>query len=189
MKVKLSDDEIKKYSLYEIESERVEIGMRKGLWQLMDIAKARHGFSLSGEKLLIQFYKTDLGGELFVTKLSRQSQRAEKLLDGASNITLLKEESLILRFADADSVIRALLVLGASEPYGAQLYFSDDECYYLVCTVRGGAFSDIGFLSEFGEQVPEEVFPAILEHSRLLAKNGELSQFFSSKERNSGASD
>lgn len=175
MKVKLSDEEIKKYSLADIEAERVDAGMRKGLWQLIDIAKEKHGFSFDGEKMLVQFYKTDFGGELFITKLVRQPQKSEKLLEGASNITLLREKKTVFRFSNADSVIRALLVRGFDVPHRCELYLSDDECYYLILTERSESASYVNCLSEYAEEVPECLLSSILEHSKFLGGADELS--------------
>ena len=175
MKVKLTFEEIKKYSLTDMEAERVDSGTRKGLWQLMDIAKEKHGFKLNGEKMLVQFYKTDFGGELFVTKLVKESARTEKMLEGATNITLLKENRSIYRFSDADSVIRALLRCARLLPATAELYYSDDRFYYLMLTVRRDSITDTDFLSEYGEQIPQALASSILEHSRLLGGTDELS--------------
>ena len=177
MKVKLSEDEVKRYSLSDIESERVETGMRKGLWQLIDIAKERHGFSCSGEKLLVQFYKSDLGGELFITKLLRQTGKSEKLLDGASNITLLFERRSIYKFTDADSLIRSLIACNDDIPDTARLYFSDEGCYYLIFTTRPDGATDVNLFSEYGEPVSEALMPSILEHSVLLGDSRELASF------------
>ena len=178
MKVKLSYEEIKKYSLADIESERVDSDMRKGLWQLIDIAKERHGFSFGAEKLLVQFYKTDFGGELFITKLLKQTPKSEKLLEGASNVTLLREKQVIYRFYDADSVIRAIMSRGSEISCSFELYLSDDECYYLILTARGDSISDVICLSEYAEEVSDCLYASIIEHSRFLGSTAELSCFF-----------
>ena len=176
MKLRLSDDEIKKYSLSAIESDSVDSGSRKGLWQLIDIAKEKHGFSFGGEKLLVQFYKTDTGGELFITKLLKQSEKSERILESAENITLLREKRKIYRFTDADAVICAIRSSMSELPHSTELYFSDDGCYYLVFIVRYGGAAQLVSLCEYGNEVDECCMASVTEHSTRLGGAVELSE-------------
>lgn len=178
LKVRLSEEEIVKYSLADIDSEKVEKGMRRGLWQLIDIAKERCGFAFSGEKLLVQFYKTEGGGELFITKLVYRSQKTEKLLEGASNVTLLNEKYEIFRFLTADMVIRAFERLKKLRYEEISLYYSDDGCFYVTVTTREGDTSVSSPLLEYGEEIAGNMISAVIEHSKLIGTSDTLAPLF-----------
>lgn len=176
LKISLSAEEIEKYTLSDDDKTSDEPGMRKSFWRILDIARDKCGFNASGEKVLIQFYKTSGGGEMFVTRLGKLTGTAEKTLAASPNVTMLSSQQVIYSFSEINNLIGAVKQLCPSSLEKCALYFCDNKLYYLVAEERVGRskLSELSVLSEYGESVSPTLIQYIIEHSVKISENGAL---------------
>ncbi len=176
LKISLSADEIEKYTLSDDDKLCDEPGVRKSFWRILDIAREKCGFNASGEKVLIQFYKTSAGGEMFVTKLGKLTGAAEKTLVSSPNVTMLSSRHVIYSFSDVNNLIGAVKQLSMSALEKCSLYYCDNKLFYLVTEERLGRskLSELSVLSEYGEAVPAALMHYIAEHSVKTFENSAI---------------
>ena len=175
----MSPDDLKEYSLDTSVTSYDDPQLRRTFWRLLDLARERCGFSAAGERVLIHFYPSGDGGELFVTKLGKLSSDAERSVGASRSVALLVSRRAIYRFPDASSLIELSRRLPESiREKPAWLYYSDDECYYLVIEERGGGnvLSELSFFGEFSREVSHTLELYIKEHARLISDGDVLSQ-------------
>ena len=172
LKIMLNGSEVECYGIDEESSDYRDPRVRRAFWKILDRAKEECGFSVTGEKLLIQYYPSKSGAEIFVTKLGKLSLGTERTLSGADSVAMLSSRNMIYRFENTD-VLRRLsreLVRRASDS-GADAYLCDDGYYYLFFEERseGGSVSPFTLIGEFGEEIPQNMDSYIKEHSEPVA--------------------
>ena len=177
LKITLTAEEIEKYSLSEDERINDSPETRRTFWRILDAARGECGFETNGEKVLIQFYKTQSGGELFVTKLGKLTSSTERALSSSRSVTLLSSRFSIYSFKTLNDLIEVIKRLTRQASDKLSLYYGDDGLYYAVCEERGGKskLSDFSILSEYGDELPETLISYIIEHSKKISN---INEFF-----------
>ena len=179
LKILMNAEDLKEYSLDTSVTSYDDPQLRRTFWRLLDLARERCGFSAAGERVLIHFYPSGDGGELFVTKLGKLSSDAERSVSTSRSVALLVSRHAIYRFPDSASLIELARRLpeGIREK-SARLYYCDDECYYLVLEERGGGntLSELSFFGEFAREVSHTLEPYVIEHACLISDGDVLLQ-------------
>ena len=162
----LDKDEMKKFGLDKEELDYSEPAVRNSFWQILDIASVECGFSTKGEKVLIQFYPSKTGGEIFITKLGSLSKSAERSISSSSKVAMLSSETKIFRFDDLNSIVSAVHVNFSNLTDSVKAYLAENGYYYLVLEERNN--SKLGVMSEFASEVPKELEAYIRERSKII---------------------
>jgi negative regulator of genetic competence, sporulation and motility len=174
LKIMMSAEDMREYGIDAEASDYDNPAVRRSFWRILDAARDACGFSVSGDKLLIQFYPSGSGSELFVTKLGRIGGGAERNLSNNRNVAMLTSKYSIYRF-DTLSDLKALSqrLGGRVKDIKSDAYLGDDGAYYLIIEERSvsGQISDFALLCEYGTELPYSMIPYVLEHSRLVSKD------------------
>ena len=168
LKIMLSAAEVKEYGIEGERSDYRDPGIQRAFWRILDRAGEECGFKVKGDKLLIQYYPSKSGGEIFVTRLGKISAGIERNIATSDSITMLSSRNMIYRFESYDSLEQLSLGLMRTRAEGAaDLYLCEDGCYYLFFEERCdlGAISPFSLISEFGEEMPQNLESYIKEHS------------------------
>lgn len=174
IKIMLSPEDMKRYSLNAEELDYNDQKTRVKVWRILDHIKKNHGFDPEGDKLLIQFYPSkDGGAELFVTKLSGLSKGNEKFISKSGNVTVLDSKRTMYCFDSLEDLIQASkIIYGTDKIKDSELFYSESDGYYLEITERGasrlGEISEFAILLEFASKTPKEKIPYITEHCKQL---------------------
>lgn len=183
LKIMMTQDDMKDF---EIDTKDIECDTaqnKKALWRVLDEANSKCDFSVSGDKVLIQFYPSSDGCELFVTKLGRLRADAEKSIARSQNISMLTSSRCIYRFCSIGDVLKLSRALSKENgEVVTDLYFSEDGMFYLVVEERC-VCSGIGILErigDFGVSVPYNMLTYIIEHSQKISQNGKALRDFAS---------
>ena len=171
MKVMLSADEVKRYGIEDEKSDYRDPSVRKAFWNILDRAREECGFKVLGDKLLIQYYPSRCGAEIFVTRLGKISLGVERSISATDSVAMLSSKNMIYRFEDPDALLRLLRQIKSSSPDAVgDVYLSDDGCYYLFFEERCdfGTLSPFSVISEFADEVPQIMALYIKEHSEPI---------------------
>ena len=174
----MTPEDMKEYSLDASVTSYDDPAIRRTFWRILDVSRERCGFDATGEKVLIHFYPSGEGSELFVTKLGKLPAEAERSVSGSHSVAFLTSKNTIYRFPDASSLITLSRKLPpATRERRSRLYYCDDDYYYLILEDRGGrgAPSELALLGECARELPYTLEPYISEHSRILADGNALS--------------
>lgn len=172
LKIMLSSSEVKRYG---IESEKTDYQnpeIRKAFWKILDKASEECGFKVRGDKLLIQYYPSKCGAEIFVTRLGKISLGIERNIAASDSITMLSSKNMIYRFESLEILARLCREMTRnSAKTNADLYHSEDGCYYLFFEERSDTslLSPFSIISEFGDEVPQNMESYIKEHSEPIS--------------------
>ncbi len=172
LKIMLSAEEVASYGIESEIADYRDPEIRRSFWRILDRARDECGFKVTGEKLLIQYYPSRSGAEIFVTKLGKISSGMERSLCGSDSIAMLTSKNMIYRFDSIDSLHRLCReIVRSCEDAKGDVYFSEDGCYYLFFEERSDyrALSPFSVISEFGEEIPQNISSYIKEHSEPLA--------------------
>ena len=168
IKVKVSKADMKEMDVDFCASEPCDVKMRRSLWRLMDIANTECGFNTSGARLLLQFYKTAEGSEIFITKIGKSSVRIERSVAKTQNAAMLCSRRILCRIYDVSALIKLFRNLPQeSLEIAAELYYCQETGgLYLIYDDRFvGEINDLDRIFEFSVQIPAVVEPYIREHS------------------------
>ena len=177
LKITLTPEEMTEYNIDPNDSDYENPKTRRAFWRILDVARERCGFKMSGDKLLIQFYPAAAGGEIFVTKLGKIASGAERTISKSGNVAMLSSRHAIYRFSDFSSLLTVARALSdEAKERQSKLYFSEDGNYYLFMEERNtsGFFSELTILGEFASEVPGNLEPYITEHSEAVAEQNAL---------------
>ncbi|MBO7304950.1 MAG: adaptor protein MecA [Clostridia bacterium] len=172
LKIMMSREDMKKY---EIDGDNIDYDdpkVRRSFWRILDAAREACGFEASGDKVLIQFYPSKEGSEIFVTKLGLISSGAERTIVKSSKVAMLTTKRSIYKFSSFSSLVIAAKIISRGEYEGQpRAYFDERGFYYLIADERRGyneRASDISAISEYGGQIPENLASYISEHSNEI---------------------
>ena len=143
--------------------------IRRAFWRILDKAREEVGFDVAGDKVLIQFYPAKDGCEIFVTKLGLISSSAERTISKSSRVAMLHTKRSIYKFTSFGDLISAIRIIEPDylekEP---RVFFDEEENFYIMSERRmcsGKNSSEFSRLSEYGNEIPENLAPYIMEHS------------------------
>ena len=169
LKIMMSKEDMIKY---EIDGEDIDYDnpkVRRSFWRILDAAKESCGFNVAGDKILIQFYPSKDGSEVFVTKLGILSDGAEKAISKSSKVAMLTTKRAIYQFSSFKSLVTAAKIIKNEElERRPKAYFDESGAYYIIADERRGASgknSEITPISEFGKELPSTISGYVAEHS------------------------
>jgi len=162
LKIMLDKSEMRKFGLDKDDIDYSDSGVRDAFWKILDIASCECGFQAKGEKILIQFYPSKSGGEIFITKLGLLSKSAERSLSSSPRVAMLSSDVRIYRFDDLASIVTAVHISKNALPEKIKAYSGERGEYYLVFEERGSALS---LMSEFATEIPRELEAYISERT------------------------
>ena len=168
MKIMLNAEEVRCYGIESEKSDYRDPVIRKAFWKILDRASEECGFKVTGDKLLIQYYPSKSGAEIFVTKLGKISLGVERSISATDSVAMLSSRNMIYRFENLEELGRLCKQIhkSISESSG-DVYFSEDGCYYLFFEERSdfSTLSPFSIVSEFAEEIPQTMEVYIKEHS------------------------
>lgn len=168
LKIMLDASEVAEYGIESENSDYRDPRVRRAFWRILDRACDECGFKVKGEKLLIQYYPSGNGAEIFVTRLTRLAPGIERTLTDSESVTMLSSKNSIYRFENMEEIVRLSREMQRNRvSCRSDLYLSEDGYYYLFFEERseGNKISPFFVVSEFGEEVPATLELYIKEHS------------------------
>ena len=171
LKIILSEEDLADYSLEGALSLPDTPKHRRSYRALLDGAARECGFSAKGDRILIQIYPTDEGGEMLVSKLTRLTQASERSLAASPSVALMGMGQRIFMFDSIGALLSVLrrLELGGS-PRG-EVFFSDGGEYYLVIEEDILDSSPLP-LAEYGTPLSPAAYPYVREHMKRIGGEG-----------------
>ena len=163
LKIMLDKAEMKKFGLDRADIDYSEAEVRCAFWDILDIAAKECGFKAKGEKVLIQFYPSKSGGEIFITKLGLLSKSAERSLSASQRITMLSSEIKIYKFENLSAISAALRVSASRLPEKIKVFSGEGGEYYLIFEERNTKAASV--MSEFGVEIPSKLEAYIAERT------------------------
>ena len=163
LKIMLDKAEMQKFGLDKEDLNYSLPEVRSSFWNILDIAAKECGFSTKGEKILIQFYPSKSGGEIFITKLGLLSKSAERSISSSQRVTMLSSEMKIYKFEDLASIVTAVHINLSKLPEKIKAYSADSGEYYLIFEER--SLGSLSLMSEFGTEIPSELDSYIAERT------------------------
>ena len=176
LKVMMSAADMIEYGIDPKDAEYENPKTRQAFWRVLDAASSMCGFNVAGDKLLIQFYPSAEGSELFVTKLGRIGTNAERSILKSQNVTMLASKYTVYKFSDVLPMVDLVKKFNEdSVKAEADLYFCEDGNFYLTLEERSlcGGLGGLSVLGEFATEVPYALIPYIIEHSKKISNNGD----------------
>ncbi len=169
LKIMMSRDDMKKYG---IDGDNIDYDnpkIRRSFWRILDVARSECGFEASGDKVLIQFYPSKDGCEIFVTKLGLISAGAERTIAKSSKVAMLSTRRAVYKFPSFSSLVSAAKIIESEEcERPPKAYFDEQGSYYIIADERRGPIghaSEISPINEYGREIPENLAAYISEHS------------------------
>lgn len=172
MKIMLTAEEVISYGIESDKSDYSDPAVRKAFWKILDRAREECGFKVTGEKLLIQYYPSRCGAEIFVTRLGKISLGVERSISGAESVAMLSSKNMIYRFESLEELSRLCREIKNSVGgHTGDVYLSEDGCYYLFFEERCdyGTLSPFSIVTEFAEEIPQTMEIYIKEHSEAVS--------------------
>ena len=172
LKIMMNRDDMKKYGIDGDDIDYDNPKIRRSFWRILDVAKERCGFESSGDKVLIQFYPSKEGSEIFVTKLGLLSAGAERTIAKSNKVAMLSTKRAVYKFHSFDSLLSVARIIEYDEcERQPRVYFDECGCYYIIFEQRRelvGRESEISPIIEYGREIPETLAPYITEHSKEI---------------------
>lgn len=169
LKIMMNRDDMKKYG---IDGDNIDYDnpkIRRSFWRILDVARNECGFEASGDKVLIQFYPSKDGSEIFVTKLGLISAGAERTIAKSSKVAMLSTRRTVYKFSSFSSLVSAAKIIELEEcERPPKAYFDERGSYYIIADERRGPIgraSEISPINEYGREIPENLAGYISEHS------------------------
>lgn len=167
LKIMMSREEMKKY---DIDNENIDYDdpkTRRSFWRILDAARTGCGFEASGDKVLIQFYPSKDGSEIFVTKLGLISAGAEKTIAKSGKVAMLSTKRTVYKFNSFSSLLTAARNFNIEGCESMPRAYYDESDYYIIADERTGSGKGCEFSSilEFGHQLPSNLAPYVAEHA------------------------
>ena len=167
LKIMMSRDDMKRYAIDGEDIDYDNPKVRRSFWKILDAAKENCGFDVAGDKVLIQFYPSKDGCEIFVTKLGILSAATERTISKSSRVAMLSSRRSAYKFRTFSAMRDALRIVEREETDAkANVLFDDNGAYYLIADEkRFGRCSEISPIFEYGREVPDNLIPYISEHA------------------------
>lgn len=169
LKIMMSREDMQKY---EIDGDNIDYDnpkTRRSFWHILDAAREACGFEASGDKVLIQFYPSKDGSEIFVTKLGIISSGAERTIAKSSKVAMLSSRQVIYKFSSFSSLASAARIIDEEDcERSPRAYFDERGFYYIIAEERRAGLEknrEISSIYEFGKEIPDNLAAYIAEHS------------------------
>ena len=176
LKIVLTREELKKYKLDKIGADEDLSPYRRTLFRIIDLANERTGFSPGEEKLLLQFYPTRRGGEIFVTKLCILTEAQKNIISRSDNLTTVSRSTRAYFF---DTLTDAIAL---AKSISLKCDLTEDSALYItefgnvVLEIEEHSANDKNVdhpeITEFSDPITADFFAYLREHSiPLYEKN------------------
>ncbi len=173
LKIMMSLDEMKKYGIDGDDIDYDNPKIRRAFWKILDVAKEKCGFEVSGDKVLIQFYPAKGGSEIFVTKLGLVSVGAERTISKSNKVAMLMRRRSVYKFSSLNAIFSCISAINdETEDSDPAAYVDEYGAYYLITDERKSGSEkkpDISKIIEFGDEIPSNLASYIAEHSSYLS--------------------
>lgn len=172
MKIMLTAEEMRNYGIECEGSDYKDPIIRKAFWKILDRAYEECGFEVRGEKILLQYYPSRTGAEIFVTKLNKIPLGIEKSISATDSVAMLSSKNMIYRIEKREDLISLhKIMIKNNSDEECEIYLSEDGCYYLFFEERceSATLSPYAIASEFGDEIPQTLKVYIKEHSKRVA--------------------
>ena len=174
LKITITKKEMNEYSIDPETVDHFNSASRRGFWRVLELARSRVGFDVSGDKVLIQFYPINAGEcEVFVTKLGILSPRNANLVSRSEKVNTLERRCNYYAFdsrEDLATVAREILALAPAE---SSLYSLPDG--RLVLSIleykTGGEYAEFPIFAEYSRHLSADFEGYLLEHSEVLIED------------------
>ncbi len=169
LKIVLTDDEMKKYGLYDTD----DISGKTQLSRLLDDIKSRSGFDTANSTVSIELFESIGGGcEMFISKESRKDTPSSLVREA-------KTESIITyKFDAADVLISVSRRINAMQnPPRTRLICDECDNFYLMLTLKDARADKerLIFLDEYGERIFDSSIRLYLdEHGRVICPDNAI---------------
>ena len=154
--------------------------IREAIRAILEVAKSECGFSVSGEKILVQLYPLPGGEcEILVTKLGAVSKKDRAVLSSSESVSVMEHRRGTYRF---DTLVELrLAVRGAyRKDAPSDLYRDDLGRYYLhIDEEFTDGISEYEIFVEYGERLNSLPIAVLSEYGTLLAKDTPLAHILS----------
>ena len=171
LKIMMNSEEMKSFQIDGDDIDYENPKVRRAFWRILDKARERCGFDVSGDKILIQYYPSKDGAEIFVTKLGLLPNGDVRTLARSNKVAMLTTGTSVYKFTSLSSLLGAIRLIDTEVCEGVpRVFFDGDDSYYVVSNERR-SYSEkcnLTFLFEYGNEVPSVLFGYIAEHSREL---------------------
>jgi negative regulator of genetic competence, sporulation and motility len=172
LKIMLTREEMIKYGIDKEDIDYDDPKIRRSFWRILDEARQKCGFESSGDKVLIQFYPSKDGSEIFVTKLGLVSAGAERTISKSTKVAMLSTRRAVYRFSTLDDLVSASHAINTDEcDRMPRAFYSEDGAYYIIAderSISAGSLKDVSAVSEYGTEIPSNLAPYIAEHSNEI---------------------
>ena len=172
LKVTLSAAECLEYGIDASAEDHTTPSVRAALREILALAEVECGFSVAGEKILVQLCPLPSGEcELLVTKLTSLSRKYKESISSSGGVSVLENSRAVYRFDTAENLCSAVRALPRTEAL-VDLYRDDLGRYYLCLeeTVSDG-ISEFEVFIEFGERLSALPIPVLSEYGECIAKD------------------
>ncbi len=176
LKVMLTAEDARHYELDCSTSACSDMATRAAFREILSDVCRETGFDTRQEETYIQMYPSKEGGcELFITKMGLlftgerewKAAKKENLRSARIRIACRDRAFLFDEMAALLSGCRSLL--GSPFVADSRVFLDDTAHFWLIVTPHEEATGDIGFLSDFGREVPFEAASTYLrEHGQTL---------------------
>ena len=174
LKVVLTKEERERFLLDRDVAECDKSRVKCALSEILTEAKAKGDFDIGQDKVLVQLYPDEGGGcEIFITKLANLSEKEQRDVLRADNITSCERVSSVFKFASFKDLLRAARAV-RSDGIESDLYYSGDAYYIKAVENTLDGVSALLPLYEFGERISELPTYAIYEQGRVIMKGDGL---------------
>ncbi len=169
LKIMLTNEDMKKYDIDSEDMDYDNPKIRRSFWRILECARSACSFEVSGDKVLVQFYPSKDGCEIFVTKLGIISSGIERTISKSPRVAMLTTRKSVYKFEEKEHLKTALSLLNSEEQQKAPELFSDGKGnYYIVIEERKSLSENresISVLAEYGSEIPNNLVSYIEEHS------------------------
>ena len=172
LKVTLSADDCREYGIDTESGDFSTQNCRQAIRSIMERAERECGFTVSGDKILVQLYPLPSGEcELLVTRLVFVSRKDRAQLASSEGMSLIEQKCGTYRFSSKEDLISAVKTVRRKEVI-ADLYIDDLGRYYISTEEElSDGISELEIFVEYGERLSALPIAVLSEYGKLLAKS------------------
>lgn len=177
LKITLTSGEMCEYSIDPETVDRFNSESRRGFWRVLEIARSRVGFDVSGDKVLIQFYPiNNTEYEVFVTKLGILSPGNARLVSKSDRVSTLQQSRVFYVFESMDDLSAAACEISTASCAESSLYLLCDGKLVLSLLEykMGTEHAEFPLLLEYSRRLPNDFECYLSEHGELLIEGNAI---------------
>ena len=174
LKVMLTREERERFSIDSDFPECDRGKIKQTLSEILRTAKLKGEFDIGHDKVLVQLYPEANGGcEVFITKLTYLTEREQRDVLSAENVTSLERVETVFKFSSFDDLVRACRAI-KDDSIESDLYYNGESYYIKALENSIDGLSALFPLYEFGERTKDVPIDALYERGRLLMRGDSI---------------